>query len=318
MDTENKLTKSIVNAVPIALIIILAILIGYRSYDHEFDVFASLSGVAALAVAYLTVAYVLTTSQQLNVMREQLAEMKKGRELVDQPLPTIEVKEMHLVKPNFYYTPPTGRYSWQSLAELEVIVRNISKYPAVNVCIYPTIFVDEGDDKFCLSEYAHFFEILGQNKISKKFILTEDENGKILKALTAKNKPRLVIKVLYKNILGSSFLSEHHYNIYPGNFKKAGMEDYKKRFDLLKQWNSKMKSFDVDFRNEMAAIKNLTPHKSGDWWAQFDSIQKRFLESLEGEQEFILETILNSSKYKISVIDNKSYDDEVEAKRDRR
>lgn len=316
MDVEMKSTQRMVSIVAKLLIIIMVSLVIYRFYDNDFDVFASLSGVAAIAVAYLTIAYVSTTSHQLNVMRQQLLEIKKSRELTDQPLPIVKIKKMHLKKPSFYYTPPTGEYSWQSIAHLEISVRNISNYPAVNVCIYPTIFVDEGDNQFALTEYAEFYDILAQEPSDKKFIITEDVDGKLAEALTSRNKPKLMLKVLYKNILGSSFLSEHFFDIRAGHVKKLDMETYKKGNEVLNNWHSKINEFESDFRNEIVAIKTLTPHKSEEWRNMFDNIKKRFVASLDGDGEFLLDTIVDSSKYNISVISNEIYVAEVEGKRD--
>ena len=112
----NYTTTHIKAAESILIILVLAI-IGAVIGSHWFpklEIIPFIGVASTLAIALLTVAYVIVTSRQLLVMQNQLAEMAKSRELDAQPLPVLFVNEVFLEKPDFYYSPPDNKYSAQT------------------------------------------------------------------------------------------------------------------------------------------------------------------------------------------------------------
>ena len=72
------------------IIVFLALISGgilvYKQHGSNLIEFSQIiSAYATFVLAFLTAAYVFTTSRQLSVMQQQLSEMKKNRELENQP-----------------------------------------------------------------------------------------------------------------------------------------------------------------------------------------------------------------------------------------
>ncbi|MFN9245084.1 MAG: hypothetical protein ACK6DG_14085, partial [Cyanobacteriota bacterium] len=99
----------------------------------NFQFLPFIGGVSTLAVALLTVAYVLTTSDQLSVMHAQLDQMRRSRDFEAQPLPIVEIERVKLEKPRFFYTPPEDSYSALTRTFVYLRLRNSGTHPAVNV-----------------------------------------------------------------------------------------------------------------------------------------------------------------------------------------
>src|SRR5208282_2534071 len=88
------------------LLLLGAIIINKARTSTSNDWLTYLSSSASFAIALLTVMYVLTTRNQLEVMSMQLKEMRKDRELQNQPLPWPIKLIGKSRTPRFFYSPP--------------------------------------------------------------------------------------------------------------------------------------------------------------------------------------------------------------------
>jgi hypothetical protein len=317
MVDTSKVIKN--TAVIISCVLVLTVLICAGNYffvNPEFDLFSSLSGLAALAVAFLTVAYVVTTSQQLSVMNQQLIEIRKSRELVDQPLPFIKIINPAIIKPRFYYTPPREEYTWQSLYKFEYQLSNISNYPAVNICVYPSLILGNEANVLSLNGYGHFFEIIKQEATEKKLFFSDDLDGRLIKEIVESKRPKLIVRILFKNILGACFACEHHFNIILAHPKDYdNFEEIKAKRVILRKWYKNIVEFSKIFKNELINVNKLTPYESQEWTEQFEKMKKRFEELNPGDEELPIQVFVDSAKYSITIIDSDAYEREVESKK---
>ena len=90
----------VLNKVEKKLLIILYILVLfgififiYSLVNPEIDAILYISGFSTFIIAILTILYVHTNSNQLNIMKLQLDEMMNDRILQNQPLPWIVQKK---------------------------------------------------------------------------------------------------------------------------------------------------------------------------------------------------------------------------------
>ena len=96
------------------LLTTLLVLVVLNFFIKEFDLLTDLSGISSFVIAILTVFYVLTTSNQLDIMSKQLIEMKNSREFQNQPLPWLDKVRMEIEAPRLFYSPPEGKHSFKS------------------------------------------------------------------------------------------------------------------------------------------------------------------------------------------------------------
>ena len=313
MDKTISFVRNLSGIVTCFLFAVVTIsLIIYVFVNPEFKIFYYIGGASTLAIALLTVAYVFTTSQQLTVMHNQLVEMKKSRELLDQPLPFIEIKKCTIIRPRFYYTPPSDEYSWNALYNLDFSLRNISNYPAINLCLYAQLSSSD-TETHAFKEFAHFYEIVGKKDMEEKILITDDRKGSLLKALTAKqNKsPKLSVRILFKNILGACFACEHHFYLQVGHPKAYdNIDDLRTKHRTIESWYEQIRDFEINFKNEYFHLKKMTPHKSEEWDMEFEEMNHKYGEMILGDDQDI-DCLVDSSLYRVKVVSEEEYIDEI-------
>ncbi len=255
--------------------ILIIILLGFSiaSYKNpEFEFITYLSGSSTFIVAILTILYVFTNSKQLDIMTNQLAEMKKDRELQNQPLPYIENIKLSIEKPRFFYTPPNDEYSFQSRYKFEASINNLSESPAICIDISACIIIPTDNDKLTLETACQRVDVLEEkckldekDKINLTFV--EDYNGKIFEALRSgeiNTFPRLCIKTFYRNTSGGCFTYENEYYIIPDQDKEGTLRD----------WHTQIVSFTTKYKDKLSELKLMSKRNRDKWNRLFQDIKE--------------------------------------------
>lgn len=283
----------------LVFVILVIILLGFsiiRYNNPEFEFITYLSGSSTFVVAILTILYVFTTSKQLDIMTNQLAEMKKDRELQNQPLPYIENINLSIEKPRFFYTPPDDEYSFQSRYNFKASLNNLSESPAICIDISACIILPADNDKLILDSVCQRVDVLeGKCKLDEKdeinLTFVGDCNGKIFEALRSENIntfPRLKIITLYRNISGGCFTYWNEYYIIPDQDKENTMRD----------WHTQIVSFPTKYKDKLSELKFLRKANRDKWHNLFDNIKEEVACVIEEE---VLELNISAIQGKFSI-----------------
>lgn len=293
----------------VALLCVVGLIAIAGSYFQKIDVVEFVAAASTFTIALLTVAYVRVTSGQLAVMKRQLDEMGKARELGSQPFPAVEIQRIVLEKPNFFYTPPEKEYSTNPRSYVEYKVINHGSVPAVGTVSAASIMF--GDDEGELIQGgASFVSILGPSETipeegNKIFLFTGKEHNRLMSHLVDKkyrNPPALFIRTICRNILGGCFASTWMYEFSPKN-----EED----FEVLTNWRSKVASFEIDFGNELERLRSLKGKNDGQWHELFGKVRERFEQSLTGPSELELAYAELPNTFSAEVVSLENYEKEV-------
>lgn len=292
----------------------------YSMFNPSFDVFTCLSGLSSFFVAILTVLYVSVTSSQLDLMSKQLDEMKKDRELQTQPFPLILNAEMILERPLIYAKPREPKYRALSRSRINIVLKNIGSSPAVcidTICIL-TI---PSDEKIIVSEgIPNRINILEENcKFPSDDVqyfgcmFTDDFDRALLKSIMESTflkkrtfheeslflkNPRLTVRILYKNILGASFVLHNEYIICE--------ESYEDQDPIFKNWLSQLMSFKVNFGDELNKLE-LTKAFSTEWCILLGQMNDRFQKPLQGDVAEGLSLMPIAGSFSIKPISEEEY-----------
>ena len=143
--------------------------------------------------------------------------------------------------------------------------------------------------------------------------VSNDRKGSLLKALTGKQKkaPKLLVRILFKNILGACFSCEHHFFLRIGHMKAFdNIDDLRTKHRTIESWFEQIRDFDINYKNEISHLKKLTPHKSEEWDTGFKEIKHRYGEMiLEDDQD--IDCVVDSSLYRVKVVSEEEYTDEI-------
>ncbi|AOY76702.1 hypothetical protein [Clostridium formicaceticum] len=235
--------------------------ISYRNPKFEFITY--LSGSSTFIVAVLTVLYVFTTSKQLDIMSNQLEEMKKDRELQSQPLPYVENIKIIVDKPKFFYTPPEDEYSFHSRYRLKAILNNLSEAAAICIDFSACIIIPTENEKLSLECTLYRIDVMeGKSRLDEgdgiNLLYPLDRNGKFFQALRskgAKTYPRLYIKSFYRNVSGGCFTYTNEYYIIPDVNKD----------DTIKDWHTQIVSFETKYKDKLSDLRLLRNRRREKW-----------------------------------------------------
>jgi hypothetical protein len=273
----------------LVLIVLLAFgvfsLINYFE-NPELDAITLLSGGSTYVIALLTIIYVMTTSRQLDVMGRQLDEMKRDRELQHQPLPWISQTKIRIEKPQLYHSPSKpGKYNVQARYNVDITLKNIGNCPSVNIDASARIAIPmEKNVKYfdSVSESLHVLEEKREYPSSEyeslSFLFADDEEGLFFHALTEtslKKYPILMLRILYRNILGACFGVYNDYLVY---LAKRPEHDV-----IISEWLSGMKSFPIKYKKELKSLMELEKSNLEKWDELFNILKKNFSKSLKDE-----------------------------------
>jgi hypothetical protein len=303
----------------------------YSVFNPRFDIFTCLSGLSSFFIAILTVLYVLVTSNQLDLMAKQLDEMKKGRELQNQPFPWVNQIEMKLEKPRFYMFPQNGKCRAISRYWLTIDVKNIGSSPAV--CIHALSILEIPSEKetivyksitssiAALEEksnsplYENDIEGKLKQNLSKedtlrihfscadngifRFIFIQDYTGMLLKSVIIPafyKQPKLIIRILYKNVLGGCFELHNEHGLDIRSLTTV---------QTFENWSSQIILSDTNFHDELQEIdskKNFEErHKL------FDQMQGQFQKQIVGNDFEELDVVPADGRFSIKPVSEEEY-----------
>lgn len=259
-------------------------LIVYSAVNPNVDLMSYVSGGAMLVVALLTIIYVYVTSRQLEVMGEQLEEMKADRQLQSQPLPFISDVRLEIEKPTLYYSPPEGEHEALARYTVKVKVKNVGVSPAVCVDLSARIRLgSNGESRYWESNSINIPTLEEKqeypfNDLDKDWFLYADDNeGNLLKDLRQRDfrkYPVLCFRVLYRNVLGACFVMFCEHRVYPKGSDNDSMID---------GWLSGITTFNIKYKDDIEKLEELVKSNSEKWDELFSKVKVDFDESIGGE-----------------------------------
>lgn len=269
------------------LFIVLGIFsIVYAVMNPGQSIFSYISGSATVVIAILTMAYVYVTSRQLDVMANQLEEMKIERKLQNQPLPYISNISVWIEKPRFFFSPPGPweQYSVNARCWAKIRIRNIGSHPAVCIDVSGRIEIPNGDKKRYFVSTSINIPAIGEKENypvndgdDDEFLFGKDDEGVIIEALRESNVNRLPLldyRILFRNIMGGCFLLSCKYRLYRKREEDGA---------LLSNWLAEMKSFSVKYKNEIENLRKLEESHSEKRDEEFVKLKESFSKSISGE-----------------------------------
>jgi hypothetical protein len=323
---ENR--QKILLSILVFIVSLGGFLLLYSVFNPRFDVFTSLSGLSSYFVAILTVLYVLVTSNQLDLMAKQLDEMKKGRELQNQPFPWINQVEMKLEKPKYYSLPFTRERNAMSRYFVYIVVKNIGSSPAVclhalailtipyerETIVYESfsgsIAALEEKNKSSLSEEKSKQRLSKEDMLSLhssfndngmfNFLFLYDNNGILLKSIkegTYHRHPRLTIRILCKNILGGCFELHNEYRMFANSDSTQSQ--------TFENWSNQLMLSNINFHDELQEL-DLTPDLE-EWHKLFKQLNEKFQKPLIGNDFEELDVVPTSGSFSIKPISEEEY-----------
>jgi hypothetical protein len=294
--------------------LILLIFVGviWKHYKADLDLITYVSGVSTLAVALLTVAYVVTTNNQLSMMGRQLDEMRKAREYQAQPLPILREVEFHIEKPRFFYTPPEDSYNAYSRATGKFRVRNEGTHPAINIALTARLRIPSPNKKNTFGGASRLVEVIAEGGSYpptegkyESFLFTEDHNAELIATIREKdikNPPLFRIRSVFRNTLGACYASTSLFMLY---LKKA--EDDV----ILKNWHASIVAFTAKYKTELDQLSKLKKRDEKEWGRIFEQVKEGFAAQLEGPEKLQLACVAVPMTFAVELLSKEQYDQEI-------
>lgn len=258
---NNKQVNIILWLIISILLLLGIIIINKARTSTSNDLLTYLSSSATFAIALLTVMYVLTTRKQLEVMSMQLNEMRKDRELLNQPLPWPIKLIGTSRKPRFFYAPPNS-YEACSQNYIRFKLKNIGSTPAVSIDVCCYVIIPDKERKIKLSSRSIRIDVLEYNQEfpsnegeKDNFLFYDDlKTNLLIHMLTSnlKELPLVELHIYFKNILGACFHIEKLYRLYPNPGDR----------DIIKTWIEILNNFPIRYKESIELLKTYT--RSGD------------------------------------------------------
>lgn len=267
------------------LVVAGILLIVFSLVRAEFNAINYLSAGSAFVIALLTAMYVLTTTRQLEVMRGQLDELKKNRELEGQPLPWIREISFLIDKPRVFYAPPepiAERCKAMMRFHVPVKVRNIGNSPAVCIDAVSYLRIPREDKAILMRSDSIHIGVLEEKQDSDdeepdfmSFIVSMEKQLGLLNSLQERNPaklPTLMVQVYYRNVLGGCFYVSFESLLMP----QEG------QYSMLKNWYSRLISFSGDYMKEVDFIQKSDIDGS-ERMSAIEELQGCFADTIEGD-----------------------------------
>ncbi len=291
-----------------ALLMILGLFsVIYSAIDEEHDVMQYLAGSATFVIALLTITYVYITSRQLDVMTEQLNQIKVDRELQSQPLPWISSIDVVLERPRFYFSPPEDEYAVLSRYFVNFRLKNIGACPAVCVNIMGRMVVPRDGEDICFYSVASSIPALEEKEEypskgkEEGFHFADDNNGYLIEALREGDitkYPLVECRIIYRNILGGCFTLRNKYRVYPE-------KEFKDR--VVKNWLGVVRAHSVKYKKEIDVLKKMADKDEKKWDKGFESLKAVVDKSILGKDIKIVPWPI-PGEFKVDAISQGEYD----------
>ena len=167
---------------------------------------------SSLSTVIMVIIYLFTYYQQLNVMQNQLKEMKFSRNVEIQPLPYLEEPKGEMSLSRFFqiYETDFKKIGLMCRFFSEFEVTNIGNGPAVTIDFIPKFYEkipnNQGDSPLIESMGKRIECIsLREGDSQKISFLSFDPDVKVVEKLLQKHVVLLFVKIVYKNSLGMAF-----------------------------------------------------------------------------------------------------------------
>jgi len=247
-DTKKNKFNEITLTCYILIIFGLILVLGFPIYVYLYPDDDYLSLIPTISGAFLVIVtslYVITTSKQLNAMKDQLLEMKMERVMRDQPLPWLRDFKFEIEQPNLFRFPESEKYEFYSKFHLTAIIENLSSYPAP--CIDVRSRIDTSND---INKESYLYSVF--NRISA---LTQGMSQEISHLYYGDNRlyvydklkntvpctidfPEIQIETIYRSLAGGYFVIDNLYDIIP-NYDLV---------ETLTEWESEIIQFQNKYR----------------------------------------------------------------------
>ncbi len=275
----------------------------YGIIHPDFGFINALSGLSSLFVAVLTVVYVYVTTNQLEVMKKQLAEIKLEREMQNQPMPWFEGVTLKVERPEFIYNSEEKTQEYSSDYTLGLIIKNVGHSPLICADVTAKLSITDGDEEFKLETNDLRINILEEKCLTKEgdtvFRFKDDLDGRLLEALLKGRAaiPVLKLRIIYKSIMGGCF------SIYSSYELSIDQEE-----DTIKDWVMNLKTFSIFFKSELDDIGNLEAGNNEKWDEKFLTLQKSAEERHSGQDESVrIQAQLITDSFVANQISNSEY-----------
>lgn len=244
----------------------------------------SVGAFSALAMAFLTLAYVITTSRQLGAMQAQLQEMKRSRELTSQPVLLATPTRFRLEKPRTYYSPPEKGYSGASRYHAECKIANCGSSAAVSIHSCACLILPGRKKEGVFHARAEYIEALSEQSSSEaasalSFMFSEDDNAWAIDAMRSQHPrdlPILRLCTVYKNLLGACFGARRSFQVV---LKEQDQDSF------LKDWHSQISTFSSRFKHEIARMREVCDSDRQRWAELFDKVKADYSSQVGGEDQ---------------------------------
>lgn len=304
--------KNLTTILLVILVLLLAIgifVVVYRLFSPRFNAVAYLSAASTFAIALLTIGYVITTKRQLDVMDNQLREMKRQTAFQRQPYPRLQDLGFKIQKPVFTYYPPKDDFVVLTRYSLGFNLENIGESPAIGITVMGRLLV--GKDKELESfppnsEVA--IEALAQGGKWKEAIegddirFFSDKEAAVMIALMERDPrlcPQLCMMVMYRNTLGGAFSVHSHYLLMPKE---------KEQYDVLNNWQKNVNSFGTEYKHEVESIRRKKGQGDNSWRDDGEKVAEDFAKECIGEEAIEIKAILKPGSTEVILMESEALD----------
>jgi hypothetical protein len=304
---ESKKINKILLFVSIVLIVAFIGCLAYSLYNPKFSFIETISSISSFFIACLTVIYVYTTSNQMDLMKQQLKQMQQEQQLSEQPILDLESTKFEIERPRFYYTPPMDEYSYLSRYLFFVQINNISNYPAVFVDVNAQLIIEENGHEMYLDATSRRVNAVAANSASEPIdiMFAGDGKNKIMSALrsfSTSGLPKLRISICYKSLSGANYMLAHTYWLDIANDN----EEYSK---ILKNWHTTLVSAPVEEKEVLDVLKKTPKGKERN--RVFDLSKELFDKKLEGDKVLPINMIEIPQNFSLKAISDDEFNNEI-------
>lgn len=296
----------------VGLVVFCLFAIIFSLFGSEFDPVPYIAAISTLAIALLTVAYVLTTSGQLRVMRRQLEEMERSRQLDSQPLPILTISKISIEPPRLFYSPPEDLHSFHTRLRVDFSVKNHSSFPAINVVASSAMIVAEGKSQEVIRCASEQVDVLAGDQTYPSdgdkhpgFLFCDDRAERVLTHLRQKtlaDLPLLPVHITFTNVLGGCFAVDAVFRLVPSK-----PEDD----EILKKWDTQVVSFRVEYKRELADLERLRKEKQYEEWDKLFESVKTKLKAEAGEKALEISWLRLPNTFRVRSIPKEQYQEEM-------
>ena len=308
---DKKKNKQNLSAVKIGVFVITGglllslIAVGIISYFlPNINFITVISGIGTFVTAILTGLYVYTTTQQINIANQQLAEMKNDRIMQEQPLVFSNCETFEVCVPKMYYSPPEKEYSFCSQYYYCIEIKNESSFPAIAVDVISEMMVKTDVGNIILNATAKRIKFLGSHQSEKiSFLFLDEKNICVydaLRQIKTSELPRIKTTIVYKNLCGAYFKTENYSTVFPTE----------EMLEKLIHWHTTIMTAKVATKEAIIHLKTLNfndPKRR----ELFAAMQDRFAENFEDDVKISIECYEEPLGFDFTSISKDKYDEMV-------